>query len=289
MAKEQSNLVPIDEADEGQTEEAQVPVKEHEEPKQIAIKVPIKPPRLQQSPASAKQEISLSSSPDKPSRPQTPSPPSAESSLSTESEGRSKVAETSSFLDDSIESESPKKSSFGKRIKSALGARKSKFLMRRDQHDTHELQKTLKHDAKKIKKTFEDGSYALVNHPFASSGLLKEFHAKEEPFKKRILALLKVRSLAVADQKEVLSEEMRKLQVLEHKLAIVQRDLDDYNTMKHLAYKRKVLSYEMYDIPKRQLEIIYYQNELEKCAKKMQEIKDKLSSNNRYVTATKNV
>ena len=287
MAKEQSHLVPIDEADEGQTEEAQVPVKEHEEPKQIAIKVPIKPPRLQQSPASAKQEISLSSSPDKPSRPQTPSPPSAESSLSTESEGRSKVPETSSFLDDTMESESPK--NFGKRIKSALGARKSKFLMRRDQHDTHELQKTLKHDAKKIKKTFEDGSNALGNHHVASSGFLKEFHAKEEPFKKRILALLKVRSLAVADQKEVLSEEMRKLQVLEHKLAIVQRDLDDYNTMKHLAYKRKVLSYEMYDIPKRQLEIIYYQNELEKCAKKMQEIKDKLSSSNRYVTATKNV
>ena len=107
MAKEQSNLVPIDEADEGQTEEAQVPVKEHEEPQQTVIKAPIKPPRLQQSPASAKQEMSLSSSPDKPSIPQSPSPPLAESSISTESEGRSKVAESS--VDDSIEFESPKK------------------------------------------------------------------------------------------------------------------------------------------------------------------------------------
>ena len=116
-----------------------------------------------------------------------------------------------------------------------MGARKSKFLMRRDQHDTHELRKTLKHDAKKIKKTFEDGSYALGNHPVASSGLLEEFHAMEEPFKKKILTLFKVRSLAVADQKEVLSEEMRKLEVLEHKLAVVQRDLDYYNTVKHLT------------------------------------------------------
>ncbi len=45
----------------------------------------------------------------------------------------------------------------------------------------------------------------------------------------------------------------------------------------------------MYDISKPQVEINYYQNKSEKCAKKMQEIKDKLSSNNRYVTATKNV